>query len=73
MRKSDDPDYVIDWSNFANTDRTKLQEKEMSKAVESEFDTTIYGPWMRRWEIVHHNKHTKAHETHINDGSCWYS
>jgi hypothetical protein len=21
------------------------------------FDTVIAGPWMNRWEIVHHNKH----------------
>ena len=25
-----------------------------------QFDTTIGGPWMNRWEIVHHNKHTAA-------------
>ena len=74
MRKADDTDYVIDWSKFANTDRTKLQEKEMGKATEDEFDTTIYGPWMRRWEIVHHNKHTEAHDLHINDsGSSWHA
>lgn len=24
------------------------------------FDTTITGPWIGRWEIVNHNKHTDA-------------
>lgn len=24
---------------------------------EEEFDTTIQGPWMKKWEIVHMNKH----------------
>ncbi len=25
---------------------------------EDKFDTTIVGPWMKKWEIVHHNRHT---------------
>mmetsp|Transcript_23430 Transcript_23430/g.36660 ORF Transcript_23430/g.36660 Transcript_23430/m.36660 type:complete len:109 (+) Transcript_23430:1238-1564(+) len=25
-----------------------------------ELDTTIVGPWMRKWELVHHNRHTEA-------------
>ncbi|XP_065897644.1 uncharacterized protein [Dysidea avara] len=66
MRKADDPNYVIDWSKFANLNRTTLQEKEMGRVSIDEFDTTLYGPWMKRWEIVHHNKHTKAHEAHEN-------
>ena len=28
----------------------------------NEFDTTIQGPWMRQWEIVHVNRHTDAFE-----------
>ena len=24
------------------------------------FDTTITGPWIGRWEIVNHNRHTDA-------------
>ena len=75
--KADDPNYVIDWSKFATTDRTKLQDEAMGHATEDEFDTTIYGPWMRRWEIVHHNKHTKAHDDHINNpwwvASSWHA
>ena len=25
---------------------------------EDPFDTRIAGPWMKRWPIKHHNKHT---------------
>ena len=25
-----------------------------------EFDTTVTGPWIGRWEIVNNNKHTEA-------------
>ena len=27
------------------------------------FDTTVAGPWMTRWEIVHHNAHTAAFQS----------
>lgn len=27
---------------------------------EDEFDTTIVGPWMTKWEVVHHNRHTAS-------------
>lgn len=29
---------------------------------DDEFDTTIQGPWMKKWEIVHMNPHTEKHE-----------
>ena len=25
---------------------------------DDEFDTTIQGPWMKKWELVHKNRHT---------------
>jgi len=25
-----------------------------------EFDTTIPGPWMLKWEVINHNRHTVA-------------
>ena len=25
---------------------------------DDELDTTIAGPWMKRWDLVHHNRHT---------------
>eukprot|EP00118_Oscarella_pearsei_P025637 m.308505 g.308505 ORF g.308505 m.308505 type:complete len:393 (+) comp44135_c0_seq1:74-1252(+) len=64
MRKAGDPDYTVNWTKFANEDRTKLQMAEMGKmdsaARDNPFDTTIAGPWMNMWELTHHNKHTKA-------------
>ena len=27
---------------------------------QDEFDTTVTGPWIGRWDIVNHNKHTEA-------------
>ena len=46
---------------FAAIDRNKVQAEEVGYAEsEEDFDTTIHGPWMRRWEITHHNRHTAA-------------
>ena len=33
----------------------------MLHAEDRDFDTTISGPWMDRWELVHHNRHVAAH------------
>lgn len=30
--------------------------------TDEELDTTIQGPWMKKWEIVHMNAHTDKHE-----------
>ena len=71
MRKADDPKYQIDWEEFATLDRQILQAEEMGHLSEDQFDTTIHGPWMRRWKIVHHNKHTESLKT--AGGSSWHS
>ena len=55
---------------FATIDRNKLQAEEVSYTESEEFDTTIHGPWMKRWEITHHNKHTAAFN---EGGSSWHS
>jgi len=41
-------------------DRNTLQEEHTISRVTDEFDTNLSGPWMTRWDIVHHNKHTAA-------------
>jgi hypothetical protein len=69
MRTADDPNYVIDWEGFAVLDRNKLQMGEAQDAI-NEFDTTIHGPWMERWVITHHNKHTESMK---GGGSSWHS
>ena len=59
-----------DLVDIAIVDRNKLQ-AEHTIATESvdEFDTNIHGPWMTRWDIVHHNKHTDT----LAEGSSWHS
>ena len=40
---------------FPNIGFTWFQEADNPK-----FDTTIQGPWMRKWEMVHMNQHTDS-------------
>ena len=69
MRTSENPNHVIDWEGFATLNRTKLQMENVSGPYDP-FDTTIHGPWMKRWEITHPNKHTESMKT---GGSSWHS
>ncbi|KAJ7374243.1 hypothetical protein OS493_007322 [Desmophyllum pertusum] len=82
LRTSTDPNYTVDWAEFASRDRAKLQkahvdvqaklEKEDIKLdKDPEFDTTIVGPWMGNWEIVHHNKHTAQYKDPGDDSESW--
>jgi len=64
----------VEWGDWADEDRTQLQTEALSdaekqtvrKAGEAEgrfdkdpdFDTTIAGPWMHTWDLIHHNRHT---------------
>ncbi|XP_006814546.1 uncharacterized protein LOC100368117 [Saccoglossus kowalevskii] len=52
MRTSDNPNMEIDFDTFDKVDRNKILEDT------DEFDTTIPGPWMTRWGVTHHNRHT---------------
>ena len=37
------------------------------------FETAIAGPWMSRWAIVHHNRHTALHAAAAaTGGSTWH-
>ncbi|XP_076801270.1 uncharacterized protein LOC143445823 [Clavelina lepadiformis] len=68
MKTSKNPNYKIDWSEMAGMNRTKKQ-MDASGEDNDEFSTEISGPWMQRWEIVHHNRHT---ETVKPDKSTWH-
>ena len=59
LRTASNPNYKADWKDFATADRNQLQ-KESLGIEGDEFDTTVHGPWMTRWEITHHNRHTEA-------------
>ena len=68
MRKADDPNYEINWETLCPEDRSRVMAEAVGYEMD-EFDTTIHGPWMNRWEIVHHNRHTESLKT---DGSSWH-
>ncbi|KAH3859334.1 uncharacterized protein LOC127871842 isoform X2 [Dreissena polymorpha] len=66
MRTADDPHYVVDWDKFDFVDRHAEQKKlvedmkDLTPVAEDDaFDTTIQGPWMKKWEIVHVNRHVE--------------
>jgi len=58
MRSSKKPNLVIDWSDMIGQDRTKLQMKSVDED-DDDLVPEICGPWMKRWEVVHHNRHTE--------------
>ncbi|XP_064616893.1 uncharacterized protein LOC135480894 [Liolophura sinensis] len=62
FRSASDPELKPDWAKFFSVDRKDVWQKKYfkQKHEEDQFDTTITGPWIGRWEIVNHNKHTKA-------------
>ncbi|WAR19639.1 PHNY-like protein [Mya arenaria] len=49
MRKSSDPNFKVDWTEFDSVNRHIVQ-TEYIKGDKA-------GPWMKKWEIVHMNKH----------------
>ena len=75
MTKCDDENFKPDWDQWAKINRTKLQEAAVRESIKSQitelkerqnndpFDTTISGPWMHNWPIVHHNRHTATLST----------
>ncbi|CAF2512173.1 unnamed protein product [Rotaria sp. Silwood2] len=72
MAKEDDENFKPDWEQWSKINRSKLQEAAVQDRIKNEieelreqrlddpFDTTISGPWMHNWPIVHHNRHTAA-------------
>lgn len=60
MRTKEQPDLQIDWESFDSVERhvAARANVEDTRPEEDEFDTTIQGPWMKKWEMVHRNRHT---------------
>ena len=48
---------AVDFGSWASQDRQTAQIAALG-AVEEDLDTTIAGPWMRTWPLLHHNRHT---------------
>jgi len=44
---------------------------EIELDEDPEFDTTIVGPWMGNWDIVHHNRHTEQYKDPGDDAEKW--
>eukprot|EP00794_Sanderia_malayensis_P012089 gene12089-13335_t len=76
MRKSGNSNFPIKWQELQGTAAQYATEAayareagkldELDTVEDDEFDTTVAGPWMTRWEIVHHNKHTKTFQRSAN-------
>lgn len=43
----------------------------LQNAEDKDFDTTIQGPWMKKWELVNHNTHTAKMEDDVK--STWHA
>ena len=60
MRREGEENIEINWESFDAIDRHQASAEHLKKDYD-EFDVTIQGPWMDKWEIVHMNQHTDAH------------
>ncbi|WAR18383.1 hypothetical protein MAR_000221 [Mya arenaria] len=78
MRTADNPDLQVDWDKFEGIDRHPLQKEAVAdmndvipKAESEDFDTTIQGPWMKKWDIVHVNQHVSKLDQN-QDYATWH-
>nr|XP_039257237.1 uncharacterized protein LOC120333907 [Styela clava] len=69
MRTADNPDLKIDWSPLTDVKEGRNKKQDLALGNDyDEFEPVISGPWMTRWKIVHHNKHTAQHQSsEVND------
>jgi len=62
MRTKEQPNLKIDFDSFDAKDRAKAAKLNVDTPealqTEDDFETTIQGPWMKKWEMVHKNRHT---------------
>ena len=59
----------IDWSVLHDRHADDVRASGSTEEEEDEFDTRISGPWMRRWPIKHHNKHTALAGIKVDENS----
>ncbi|KAK3096497.1 hypothetical protein FSP39_000740 [Pinctada imbricata] len=62
FRSAKNKDITPNFDKFLSVDRKEVWAKKYFKQVDASdpFDTTITGPWIGKWEVVNHNKHTDA-------------
>ncbi|KAH9505053.1 hypothetical protein Btru_061527 [Bulinus truncatus] len=60
MRSAKNPVKKIDWDRFNSVDRHHEADKDCKGKVEDDpFNTILVGPWMKKWEMTHTNRHTE--------------
>uniref|UniRef100_A0A1I8I043 Fe2OG dioxygenase domain-containing protein n=1 Tax=Macrostomum lignano TaxID=282301 RepID=A0A1I8I043_9PLAT len=69
VRRHGEPDFRPDWDSFDSVDRNRAQLESMAwdDSAADEFNILMSGPWMKKWEIVNHNKHTDEFEKNSED------
>lgn len=68
FRTKEDPNIKPDWKKFLSINRKEVWQTKYFKKVQTvvdEFDTTVTGPWIGRWEIVNHNRHTDSFRAQV--------
>lgn len=62
LRSAKDPDYKIDWTEFDGVNRREKQRDAVADVLppseDWDFETALEGPWMKKWELTHMNRHT---------------
>jgi len=72
MRSSTNPNMEINWEEFDSVCRHAKSATALNR-VTDEFDTTISGLWMKKWEIVHMNRHTESLMKSEDNPISWHS
>lgn len=88
MRTSQKAKVEIDWDAFNAVTRQEKSDKELHVVggarvssmfslllwlqQDDEFSTTIAGPWMKKWEITHVNRHVQAMLDAGEGGTQWH-
>ena len=75
MRTATNPKLDIDWDTFEGVDRHVVSKESVKdvipQAEDEDFDTTIQGPWMKKWDVVHVNQHVAKLEKN-KDYATWH-
>jgi len=60
LRDRDDPTHQADWSPYTANRHQQQHQMTAGEKDKDILDTTLFGPWMKQWRIVHGNRHTEA-------------
>eukprot|EP00914_Ancora_sagittata_P001382 GHVO01003615.1.p1 GENE.GHVO01003615.1~~GHVO01003615.1.p1 ORF type:complete len:260 (-),score=34.58 GHVO01003615.1:63-842(-) len=72
MRTATEAKVDVDWDAFNEVTRQEKTDQDLHMK-EDDFGTTIAGPWMKKWEITHSNRHTQAMlDADSEGGTNWH-